>query len=110
MRVFLLSDSCTTGWLHWGHGELWLTPTHLVRIGRRELTMRAAGWGGTRRGAAVAAVNELAGSIAAVRPVPGAAIEVDAEHWERELAAEPSPNAYSKPVLAEALGSRLALH
>ena len=144
-----MSDSCTTGWLHWGHGELWLTPTHLVRIGRRELTMRAAGWGGTRRGAAVAAVNELAGSIAAVRPVPGAAIEVDAEHWERELAAEPSrtlvlnleevataqfrqgitasrlgvgtadgakhkllwlPNAYSKPVLAEALGSRLALN
>lgn len=141
MRVFLLSDSCTTGWLHWGHGELWLTPTHLVRIGRRELTLRAAGWGGTRAGAAVA------GSIAAGRPVPGAAIEVDAAQWEQEVAAEPKrtlalhveeiataqfrqgitasrlsvgtadgtkhkllwlPNAYSRPVLAKALGSRLA--
>lgn len=154
MRVFLLSDSCTTGWLHWGHGELWLTPSHLVRIGRRELTRRAAGWGGTRGGAAVAAgalgkstVHLPAGSIAATRPVPGAAIEVNPEQWEQEVAGEPSrtlvlnleeiataqfrqgitasrlgvgmtdgtkhkllwlPNAYSRPVLAEALGSSLA--
>ena len=96
MRVFLLSDSCTTGWLHWGHGELWLTPSHLVRIGRRELTLRAAGWGGTRGGASAAAgalgtnaADALAGSTAAVRPVPGSALEVDPEQWEQEVAAEP---------------------
>jgi hypothetical protein len=27
-----LSRSCTTGWLDWVHGELWLLPTGLVRI------------------------------------------------------------------------------
>lgn len=134
-----------------GHGELWLTPSQLVRIGRRELTLRAAGWGGARSGAAVAAgalgTSAVAGSIAATRPVPGAAIEVNPEQWEQDVAAEPSrtlvlnleeidtarfrqgitasrlgvgttdgtkrkllwlPNAYSRPLLAEALGSSLA--
>jgi hypothetical protein len=137
MRVFLLTDSCTTGWLHWGHGELWLTPSHLVRIGRPELSRRAAGWGGTRGGAA----------FGAGAAVPGAAIEVTPEQWEQGVTAQPSrtlelnleqiatlkfrqgitasrlgigmadgvkhkllwlPNAHSKSVLAETLGSRLA--
>jgi hypothetical protein len=26
-----LSRSCTTGWLDWIHGELWLSPTTLIR-------------------------------------------------------------------------------
>jgi hypothetical protein len=30
----LISRSCTTGWLDWGHGELWLTETALVRVRR----------------------------------------------------------------------------
>jgi hypothetical protein len=28
----LLSETCTTGWLDWIHGELWLLPDTLVRI------------------------------------------------------------------------------
>jgi hypothetical protein len=154
MRAFLLSDSCTTGWLRWGHGELWLTPSHLVRIGRPELTRRAAGWGGTKGGAAFGAgaagtdaAETLVRSAATARPVPGSAIEVDPELWEQEVTAEPGrtlvlnleevatvqfrqgitasrlgvgmadgvkhkllwlPNAHSKSVLAESLGSRLA--
>jgi hypothetical protein len=28
----LLAGSCTTGWLDWIHGELWLLPDHLVRV------------------------------------------------------------------------------
>ncbi|MFH8895042.1 hypothetical protein ACH4HG_01380 [Streptomyces coeruleorubidus] len=28
----LLAATCTTGWLDWVHGELWLLPDHLVRI------------------------------------------------------------------------------
>jgi len=31
-----LTRSCTTGWLDWVHGELWLLPTGLIR---RRLTM-----------------------------------------------------------------------
>ncbi|WP_280878463.1 hypothetical protein [Streptomyces pseudovenezuelae] len=28
----LLAGTCTTGWLDWIHGELWLLPGHLVRV------------------------------------------------------------------------------
>ena len=92
MRIFLLSDSCTTGWLDWGHGELWLTPEHLVRIGRRGLTLRAAAGGAAGAGGGVlgfmafkAADKILGGS----RPVPGAAVDVDEEMWERKVASHP---------------------
>ncbi|MBV1853658.1 hypothetical protein [Catellatospora tritici] len=42
-----ISRSCTTGWLDWIHGELWLSPTGLLR---RRLTLaqtRANGLGPT---------------------------------------------------------------
>jgi len=42
-----LSKSCTTGWLDWVHGELWLSPAGLIR---RRLTLaetRAHGLGPT---------------------------------------------------------------
>jgi hypothetical protein len=29
--AYLISRSCTTGWLDWVHGELWLLPDGLVR-------------------------------------------------------------------------------
>ncbi|MFB6843738.1 hypothetical protein ACFCXS_02495 [Streptomyces sp. NPDC056373] len=28
----LIARTCTTGWLDWIHGELWLLPDHLVRV------------------------------------------------------------------------------
>ncbi|MEV7526745.1 hypothetical protein [Streptomyces sp. NPDC091371] len=31
-HAHLLATSCTTGWLDWIHGELWLLPDSLVRI------------------------------------------------------------------------------
>ncbi|MFZ3492377.1 hypothetical protein ACODT5_03900 [Streptomyces sp. 5.8] len=31
-HAHLLAASCTTGWLDWFHGELWLLPDSLVRI------------------------------------------------------------------------------
>jgi hypothetical protein len=30
-RIVLISRSCTTGWTDWIHGELWLSPKHLIR-------------------------------------------------------------------------------
>lgn len=30
--TMLISRSCTTGWLDWIHGELWITPDALVRL------------------------------------------------------------------------------
>ena len=45
MRVRLLTESCTKGWLSWGPGELWLTDDALVRVGRTELAVRAVGAG-----------------------------------------------------------------
>ena len=74
----------------WGHGELWLTPDHLVRIGRRGLTLRAAARGGAGGGAMVATGVLGLMAVAAAdkvfdgrRPVPGAAVDVDEELWER---------------------------
>jgi hypothetical protein len=96
MKITLLADSCTTGWLSWGHGELWLTPNHLIRIGRRDLTLRAAAKGGVRGGAVVAAGGlglravEAAGKrFAGARREPGAVVEVEKDTWEHELADEP---------------------
>jgi hypothetical protein len=37
--AYLISRSCTTGWLDWVHGELWLLPDGLVRT--------RIGWGGS---------------------------------------------------------------
>lgn len=31
-QALLISRSCTTGWLDWIHGELWITPRALVRV------------------------------------------------------------------------------
>lgn len=64
MRVVLLTNSCTTGWMQWGHGELWLTPDSLVRIGRKKLTARAALEGGA--GSALGAVAGPIGHLAAL--------------------------------------------
>jgi hypothetical protein len=74
MRVQLLSDSCTTGWLHWGHGELWLTSDSIVRIGKRRLTLASAGRGamaGFHGGALGGFTRELAraGSVSSAREV-----------------------------------------
>lgn len=30
--AYLLTENCTTGWLHWMPGELWLTPDAIVRV------------------------------------------------------------------------------
>lgn len=38
----MLSASCTTGWLDWIHGELWLLPNGLLRV-RRGLGATVAG-------------------------------------------------------------------
>lgn len=32
--AYLLSNTCTTGWLHWVPGELWLTDDAIVRVPR----------------------------------------------------------------------------
>ncbi|GAA1400122.1 hypothetical protein GCM10009662_21170 [Catellatospora coxensis] len=42
-----ISRSCTTGWLDWVHGELWLTPTGLVRRRLSRAESRANGLGPT---------------------------------------------------------------
>lgn len=91
VKISLLADSCTTGWLNWGHGELWLTPSQLVRIGRREFTLRSAARGGAMGGAAVAAgglgllAARTAGrKFASARPKPGATREVEKRTWEGE--------------------------
>ncbi|AUZ87290.1 hypothetical protein CVO76_06300 [Arthrobacter agilis] len=96
MRITLLADSCTTGWLNWGHGELWLTPHHVVRIGRRELTLRSAAKGGAMGGAVAAAgglgllaVQAADKKFASGRPAPGAVVEVEKDTWEGELDGQP---------------------
>ncbi|MEG9247930.1 hypothetical protein V6S67_07520 [Arthrobacter sp. Soc17.1.1.1] len=96
VRIALLADSCTTGWLNWGHGELWLTPDHVVRIGRRELTLRSAAKGGAIGGAAAAAgglgllaVQAAGKKFASTRPAPGAVVEVEKETWAGELDHQP---------------------
>ncbi|MCG8919131.1 hypothetical protein L6E12_25455 [Actinokineospora sp. PR83] len=41
----LISRSCTTGWADWIHGELWLSPTELVRRRLSLNASRANGYG-----------------------------------------------------------------
>ncbi|EWC59884.1 hypothetical protein UO65_4887 [Actinokineospora spheciospongiae] len=41
----LISRSCTTGWADWIHGELWLSPTALVRRRLSFNASRANGYG-----------------------------------------------------------------
>ncbi|WP_104180261.1 hypothetical protein [Arthrobacter sp. B0490] len=110
MRVSLLADSCTTGWLHWGHGELWLTPEHLVRIGRRELTLRAAAKGGALGGAAVAAgvlglraVSAAEKALDEGRLRPGDSVEVENDLWAREVGRHPQRTlVLSRELMTEA--------
>ncbi|WP_190049865.1 hypothetical protein [Streptomyces lomondensis] len=42
----LLATTCTTGWLDWIHGELWLLPGHLVRIRGGLLATMVTGFSG----------------------------------------------------------------
>ncbi|WP_158681095.1 hypothetical protein [Streptomyces viridochromogenes] len=42
----LLATTCTTGWLDWLHGELWLLGDRLVRIRRSVAATMAAGFNG----------------------------------------------------------------
>ncbi|WP_158102509.1 hypothetical protein [Streptomyces africanus] len=42
----LLATTCTTGWLDWIHGELWLLPHHLVRIRGGLLATMVTGFNG----------------------------------------------------------------
>jgi hypothetical protein len=57
-----MTEWCTTGWLSWELGELWLTDDALLRVGSSELTVRAAN------------LAPLSGALAAAkRPVPGMA-------------------------------------
>jgi hypothetical protein len=75
-----------------GHGELWLTPEHLVRIGRRGLTVRAAATGGAAAAGGVLGLTAFEAAdkfFGGRRPVPGAAVDVDEELWEREVASHP---------------------
>ncbi len=84
MQVHLLSDSCTTGWAHWGHGELWLTPHSIVRIGQRSRTLQAA-----TRGALGGLAFGVAGAVALEVARSGretTALEVDSAEWDGYLA------------------------
>ena len=91
MKAVLLTNSCTTGWMHWGHGELWLTPEALVRIGKRELTAKAAL--GAAPGAALGAVAGPAGLVAALVAAGlasgpssvGREVELEHGQWEWDL-------------------------
>ena len=78
MKITLLSDSCTTGWAHWGHGELWLTSDSIVRIGKRSLTIASA-----RRGITGGAVGGLAHEVLRGRTFAGHPVDVDRAEWER---------------------------
>lgn len=91
MKAVLLTTSCTTGWMHWGHGELWLTPEALVRIGKRELTVKAAL--GAAPGAALGVVAGPAGHVAALvteglssgSDSVGREVELEQGQWEWDL-------------------------
>ncbi|MDW4908577.1 hypothetical protein RB628_25370 [Streptomyces sp. ADMS] len=51
VQARLLTNTCTTGWLDWIHGELWLLPEGLVRIRSGLLTtlVKSGGSGPTPR-------------------------------------------------------------
>ena len=80
MQVRLLTESCTEGWLSWGPGELWLSDDAVVRIGRTELTRRAAGMG-SLGGALAAATRPIAG----MTPSPSTPVTIAPEAWTAYL-------------------------
>ncbi len=94
MQVLLISDQCTTGWAHWGHGQLWLTHDSLVRVGLRSLTARAATRGGLANfgaagGLAARALEKRRGLTTEElerSKVTGDPVEVDADEWHAYLA------------------------
>lgn len=79
-----------------------------IKIGRRELTLKAAAKGGARGGAVVAAGGlrlravEAAGKrFAGARPEPGAVLGIDEMGtWERELAHQPKALILSRDHIA----------
>lgn len=102
MRLQLLSDSCTTGWAHWGHGELWLTPESIVRIPKRGLTLAAAG-----RGAAAGLGAGAAGALAReIGRASRACVDLDIERsdWDAYLASYP---AHLQVDMADLVGAHL---
>lgn len=98
MELRLLSTACTTSWTDWGHGELWLTPRALVRVPRRELTVRAgvAGARAAARGTAIGPDEPGApgrdrialdgDGIGALPVAPEAPVAVPDEVWGRYVA------------------------
>lgn len=70
--AYLISRSCTTGWLDWVHGELWLLPDGLVRS--------SIGLDGTID-------NSLRSGIGRTVPHPLPHLPVAAFDYERILAA-----------------------
>jgi hypothetical protein len=87
LRVQLLSDSCTTGWAHWGHGHLWLTPDSVVRFPRRGLTLAAAGRGAAA-GLAAGAFGAMAREMSRAAKV-GGEVDVASADWDAYLASCP---------------------
>jgi hypothetical protein len=60
MSVQLLSRSCTTGWVDWVWGELWLTPDGIARLSLgREGTRKAARRRKKQRGGSTVALGEV---------------------------------------------------
>lgn len=47
LRATLVSRSCTTGWLDWLHGELWMTELGLFRVRRGLMTTLGHAFGPT---------------------------------------------------------------
>jgi hypothetical protein len=80
VRVRLLTESCTKGWLSWGLGELWLTDDAMVRVGRSELTLRATGIG-PLSGALAAATRP----VAWMTPSPSTAADIAPDVWTAYL-------------------------
>ncbi|MFF5078174.1 hypothetical protein ACFY36_14070 [Actinoplanes sp. NPDC000266] len=88
MRVRLLSDSCTKGWTSWGHGELWLTDDALVRVGKRDLTVRAMLGGAAAATGGVLGVAAALGLAALSKPAPHHDMDVDPGAWFGYVAAQ----------------------
>jgi hypothetical protein len=76
--VQLLSRSCTTGWLDWVWGELWLMPDGIARL--------SLGWAGTRK---AARRRKKHGGGASVEPGEVHSQTVSVEDLEQRIAADP---------------------
>lgn len=87
MLIVRVSDSCTTGWAHWGHGELWLSPDALVRVGKSSIT-----WGAIKRGATSGLAGGALGStmreIHRARSQGLVVEDVDGPAWVRQVRGE----------------------